>query len=347
MNKFCTKNDLIHTLSTDMGIQQYRNENNDSFTYRLCYSAIGLWCLHTAINTTNTTSGTTKHYQTKFLNELITSFSKLYPKISDKFLSSDTQQKKFSIKVRTIYEATGYLLTDEKNHNHLANYGRCVKIANDYLFLGLPHEPYTINGLGIFSSPTNDIISAKEFIVRDSLSCEEYYKSRFDPFEFETRDIDNNELEFFDPKSNKPPSSSWTKFQTTDTTIARDNTKKDYYRIIKIEENLYFANEWRDNTSHENTNRFFLNEYRRLYFAIKSHYGNPLRATIQKIDENYSKISLDGHLPNREYYLLLLLSWPERDAFDKIRFIVKNNYLPELNNILQNIGLHIRRVRLS
>jgi len=83
-------------------------------------------------------------------------------------------------------------------------------------------------------------------------------------------------------------------------------------------------------------------EYRRLYFALKSHYGKNLKATITKLDEKYSKIRIGGYLPNREYYLLLLMSWPEKNAFDKVNFIILNEFLPELISSLVNIGIEIK-----
>jgi hypothetical protein len=87
------------------------------------------------------------------------------------------------------------------------------------------------------------------------------------------------------------------------------------------------------------TGSFTSYEYRRLYFAIKSHYKNPISIRVTGLDEKYSKIHIGGYLPNREYYLMLLLSWPERSAFDKVKFIIRNNLLEPALSVLENIGL--------
>jgi len=75
-------NDLLKTMSNDMNIPRYRNESDESFVYRLCYSALGQWCLSTAMNMTGGTVGTTKHNQTILLNDLLSRFTELFPYIT-------------------------------------------------------------------------------------------------------------------------------------------------------------------------------------------------------------------------------------------------------------------------
>jgi hypothetical protein len=84
-------------------------------------------------------------------------------------------------------------------------------------------------------------------------------------------------------------------------------------------------------------------EFRRLYFSLKTHYNNPLKATIFKQDARYSKIKINGHLPHREYYYMLLLSWPVNNAFDKVNFLIKNSLIPEITAILTCIGIEVRK----
>jgi hypothetical protein len=74
---------------------------------------------------------------------------------------------------------------------------------------------------------------------------------------------------------------------------------------------------------------------------LKRYYKNPLKVLVINKDDEYSKIKLSGHLPNREYYLMLLLSWPERSAYDKTNFIIKNALIKDISTILENIGLII------
>lgn len=331
-------NDLLFAMSSDMGISRFYGETEDSFVYRLCYSALGQWCLRVARNSLDNVTGTTKHNQTIVLNDLLDRFLELFPSISDKFIDVSNQQVTFPVYIRRIYEETGYLLTDDNNRNRIANYGRSISIGNEALFFGIPNTVYIVNGLGIFTSPTVYKVSSKEFLIRDDLTYEEFFRARFDPIDFYDRDIDTDELEFFNPKSNNVPSQSWGKRLETDCTVARKSKTGPFYRVMRISDTLQFADEPVEQQSDTLTSY----EYRRLYFALKAHYKKPLKATIIKLDKVYSRIRVGGHLPNREYYYLLLLSWPMNSAFDKINFLVRNDLLLEPTAVLTNIGIEIR-----
>lgn len=331
-------NDLLIAMSSDMGISRFCDETDDSFIYRLCYSALGLWCLYTAQNSLDGVTGTTKHNQTIVLNELMVRFSELFPSISDKFIDTKNQQVSFTVHVRRVYEETGYLLTDKNNHNMIANYGRSIPIGNMTLFFGLPTTAYTVNGLGAFSSSTVYKVFTKEFLIRDNLTYEEFFRTRFDLIDFYERDIDTGELEFFNPLLNAVPSQSWGKLMETDCTVARKSETGPFYRVMHISGKLQFA----DEPIEQQNDTFTSYEYRRLYFALKAHYHKPLNAIITRKDKVYSKIRVGGYLPNREYYYLLLLSWPINNAFDKVNFLILNSLLPNAIVALTNIGIEIR-----
>ena len=334
-------NDLLKAMSNYMEIHRYAGEEEDSFIYRLCYSALGQWCLYTAMNSSGGITGTTKTNQTIVLKDLLMRFSELFPSITNKFVNEKEQERNISIHIRNVYEETGYLITDNNNRNHIANYGRSIPIGDNALFFGVPNKKYSINGLGVFSECTTFRVSTKEFLIRDDLTYNEYFQSQFDPIDFYDKDIDIKQLEFFNPKTNKIPSLSWENRLQTDCTLARKSIFGPFYRTMQTEGKVQFADE-----PVEQQNYCFTSyEYRRLIFAIKAHYRNPIKAYISKLDDEYSKIRLKGGLPNREYYYLLLLSWPETYAFNKINYIIKNTLLKEVILILKNIGFEILEVK--
>lgn len=330
--------DLLETMSADMNIPRFVNENDESFIYRLCYSALGQWCLSLGRNKKGNNIGTSKHNQTIVLNEILSRYIGLYPCISERFVDSSNLHINISVFIRRVYEETGYLITNEDNHNKLANYGRSIKVGNQALFFGLPQVIHAINGLGVFSDQTVYEETPKDFLIRDNLSCEEYLKSCFDPIDFYERDINIQELEFFSPLSNSVPSQSWTKNLETDCSIARRTETGPYYRVMRMSGGMYFS----DDPVEPQSDSFSSYEYRRLYFALKKHYENPLKVFISQLDKEYSKIRLGGHLPNREYYFMLLLSWPERMAFDKNNYIIRNSLLVDALAVLENIGFEIK-----
>lgn len=336
-------NDLLKTMSADMNIPRFNNETDESFTYRLFYSSLGQWCLTVGRNKVRNDVGTSKHNQTIVLNELLTRYTELFPNISKRFVDSSKQQNNISVSIRRIYEETGYLLTDKDNHNKLANYGRSMKMGDQILFFGLPQIIYAVNGLGVYSAPTAYELTAKDFLIRDNLICEEYFKSCFDPIDFYERDIDVQELEFFNPLANSVPSQSWYKNMETDCSLARKSETGPFYRVMRMPEGICFADEPVENQS----DSFTSYEYRRLYFALKKHYKKPMKIWVSQLDNEYSKIRIGGQLPNREYYFLLLLSWPERTAFDKVSFILRNSLLEDALGVLENIGLEIKGGRAN
>jgi len=331
-------NEMLTAMSTDMRIDRFRGEADENFAYRLCYSALGQWCLRTAGNSEKGNIGTTKHNQTIVLNELMLRYSELFPMIADRFVDTNNRQVNLSVHIRRLYEETGYLLTDDGNRNRLANFGRSILIGNTALFSGIPDLPYSINGLGVFGSPTEYKVTVSEFLIRDGLKWEEYFQSQFDPFDFYERDINLDELEFFNPLSNNVPSQSWRRHMETNYAVARKSESGPFYRVMRMPDgSLQFANEPIESQS----DIFVSYEFRRLYFALKAYYKNPLQAIITKKDAMYSEIRIKGLLPNREYYFLLLLSWPKNNAFDKANFLMKNDFIPEVTKILTNIGIEV------
>jgi len=325
-------------MSIDMGINRYRGESEDSFIYRLCYSALGQWCLWTAKSSTDGIIGTTKHNQTIVLNELILRYSELFPTVTNRFVDTNNPQLSFPAHIRRVYEETGYLLTDDNNRNRLANYGRSIPIGNTALFFGIPNTTYYVNGLGVFTYPTAYKVSTKEFLIRDVLTWEEYFQSQFDIIDFYDRDFNHDELEFFNPLSNNVPSQSWGRRMETDCSVARKSEIGPFYRVMRgTDDSLLFA----DEPVELQNDSFTSYEFRRLYFALKAHYNKPVKSTISRQDAAYSKIRIRGHLPNREYYYLLLLSWPINNAFDRINFLLRNDLIPEVTATLTNIGIDV------
>lgn len=328
-------NELLNVMASDMCINRYLGETDDSFAYRICYSALGQWCLRTAQNSSGGVIGTTKHNQTIVLNEILSRYAGLLPVIADGFVDDKLG---FPVHIRRVYEETGYLLSRNVNRNQLVNFGRSIPIGDTALFFGIPNSTYTVNGLGIFTSPTDFQIPVIEFLIRDDLTYEDYFCSQFDIIDFYERDINIEELEFFNPLLNNVPSQSWGRRLETDCSVARKSETGPFYRVMRTADGpILFA----DEPIEQQNDRFTSYEFRRLYFALKAHYRKPLKASIIRQDKAYSKIRVGGHLPNREYYFLLLLSWPLNNAFDKVNFLIKNEFLVEVKKIFINIGIDV------
>lgn len=325
-------NKLLEAMASDMNIRRYLNESDASYEYRLILSALGQWCLKSAASPDDSI---TKHSQTLLLNNLQERYINLFPEIKIMF---DTETVPVTVFIRRVYEEIGYLFTDEKNKNHIANLGKSIELDGGSLFFGA-FEPSSISGLGVVTKNyAPSLVEWRDVLIRDRLTWEQFITNQYDIVLFDNRDISADELQFFDPLSRYSPSNSWGNHMTTERTIARKTPNGPFYKVMKSNDELLFCEE------HQNANPDELTsfEYRRLYFALKRTYGNPLSARIKTLDDEYSEIMIGGHLPNREYYLLLLCAWPYQQVFNKNRFIIKNQAITLIKEVLGNLAIEIK-----
>lgn len=334
-------NELINMMARDMNIRPYINESADSFEYRVIYSALGLWCLKSALSEKENKKGISKKAQSVLLHNLSKKYIELCPAAKHfVFASRSSLNTDIAVFIRNIYEQTGYLLTLDNNYNVLNNSGESVRFSDiDYLYLGLPTTGYIINGLGVHCRNGEHEVKLNDFLIRDGLTPEEYLKVNYDECDFDERDIDVEELEFFNPFYYGNVSNSWYGRMKSNMTMARKSTLGPYYRVIRKENGtLLYA----DDNSTDELDTLTGAEFRRLYVALKQHYDNPMQLLICPIDEEYSYIRILGQLPNREYFYLLMNAWPRYSFSDRNNFIIRNKLTVQTAEVLGTIGFTAR-----
>ena len=214
-------NKLLNIIANDLSIVQYFRESDNDFTYRVCYSALALWMLKLTSSRENGVVGISKQTQSLKIEELLLQYQE-YFKLNPSFFAHDkNKEHTLSRHIRRVYEETGYLFSDENNHSVAANYGRTIRATDGNLFFGNPESGYWMNGLGIYCPTAVNDVDLFEAMLRDTLTIDEYITVKYNPLDFEERDLDVHELNFFDPTRPKPPSSSWHTEQITDKSIAR------------------------------------------------------------------------------------------------------------------------------
>lgn len=327
-------NELINIMADDMNICPYTNEPAESFGYRVIYSALGLWCLKSALSERENKKGISKNAQSILLHELSKKFIELCPMAKHfVFTSRNTD---IAVFIRNIYEQTGYLLTLDNNYNILNNSGETIRISDtNHLYLGLPATCYTVDGLGIHCENGKNEVKLNDFLIRDNLTSEEYLKVKYDECDFDERDIDAEGLEFFNPFYYGNVSSSWLRHIESDMTIARKNTMGPYYRVIRKRNGVLL---YADDNSTDEPDALSGAEFRRLYVALRQHYDNPMQLLICPIDKEYSYIRILGQLPNREYFYLLMNAWPRYSFSDRNNFIIHNEVTAQIIEVLGAIG---------
>ena len=332
-------NELIDIMSDDMNIHPYTNEPAEYFGYRVIYSALGLWCLTSALSEKEGKRGISKNAQSILLHDLSKKYVELCP-MAKRFIFA-SRNIDIAIFIRNIYEQTGYLLTLDNNYNVLNNSGETIKVSEtDYLYFGLPATYYIVNGLGIHCRNGRHEVKLNDFLIRDSLTPEEYIKVKYDECDFNERDIDVAELEFFNPFYYGNISNSWHGHMKSNITMARKSKMGPYYKTIRKEDGtLLFA----DDSSEDELDALTGAEFRRLYIALRYHYDNPMQLLICPIDEAYSYIRILGQLPNREYFYLLMNAWPRYGFFDRNHFIIRNELTIQTAEVLGAIGFTARK----
>ena len=332
-------NELISIMSDDMNIHPYTNEPAEYFGYRVIYSALGLWCLTSALSEKENKRGISKNAQSILLHDLSKKYVELCP-MAKRFIFA-SRNIDIAIFIRNIYEQTGYLLTLDNNYNVLNNSGETIKVSEtDYLYFGLPATYYIVNGLGSHCRNARHEVKLNDFLIRDSLTPEEYIKVKYDECDFNERDIDVAELEFFNPFYYGNISNSWHGYMKSNMTMARKSKMGPYYKTIRKEDGtLLFA----DDSSEDELDALTGAEFRRLYIALRYHYDNPMQLLICPIDEAYSYIRILGQLPNREYFYLLMNAWPRYSFSDRSKFIIRNELTAQTAEVLGTIGFTERQ----
>lgn len=330
-------NELLLTIANDLSILSYRAEGESNYCYRVCYSALAYWLLTLARGSENGQPGVSKKAQTDTLQKLLDAYKSEMGLEINRFVSDSFS---YCQHIREVYEETGYLFTDNRNYSILANYGRATKMDGEYLYFGCPKDLQYMSGLGVYSANCEYSVSLFDAMIRDNLSCSDYIAAQYNPLDFDERDLELGELEFFNPTLRKSPSSSWEKYIPTNKTIARTQDHTHYYRVISSNDGKLLFSDCNINERQERLNAY---EHRRQYIALKALYNAPVVAWINPIDDQYSEIRLSAQLPNREYYFLLLMAWPKEKAFEKNWFIAKNCLLSEIEIMLRNLGIDVRR----
>lgn len=332
-------NKLLNIMANDLSIVQYFGESDSDFTYRVCYSALALWMLKLTLSSANGVVGISKQTQSSKIEKLLSQYQKYFGLNATFFGIDKNKAHMVSHHIRRVYEETGYLFSDKNNYSVAANYGRTICTNEGHLFFGIPESDYWMNGLGIYCPTAVNDVDLFDAMLRDTLTIEKYIAAKYNPLDFEERDIDVQDLKFFNPTLPKPPSNSWHTAQITDESIARSSNWVMYRTLIDETNQILFKEEPPDSDKE----RLAGLEMRRLYCALKAKHGAPIIAWFNRLDDLYSQIRISAQLPNREYYFMLLFAWPEQNAFNRTKFICKNNVLPTVGKMLCNIGIEVRR----
>lgn len=326
-------NELLKTMAKDMDIQFYDDESLASFAYRIIYSALGLWCLHFAASMREGVYGMSKKGLTRAVNDLLKEYLSLTREPEELLVHSPY----FSLGqfIRNVYEETGYVITFDNNFDVLNTGRETISFSeNLYLFLGLPSADHKLRGLGVYTQDSAQPILLSDFLIRDELTPRQYIAMHYDALDFEPCPL--KELAFFDIRSQEKIAHSWGRTMESRIGIAKSLDDNTTYRVMTNERGrLFYAPISSVEVGEGQMSGY---EERRLYIALKHCLGYPMAASFRKIDRSYSHLIIHGDLPNREYFFLLLSSWPKNGFSDRHEFIIENEMVEICAKMLKKIG---------
>lgn len=326
--------ELFQTMADDLSITPYHKEPTEDYCYRVCYSALAYYLLTLARGEEAGIRGISKKSQTDTIKLLINQYHAVLGLESSRFQDSTYT---FPVFCRKVYEEVGYLIVDKRNYDTVANYGRTLQTSNGFLYYGVPKIVQNVCGLGVYTNSPGKETSLFHAIMRDQRSIDEYITDEYNPLDFTEREFPVESTEFFDPTQKKAPSSSWNHARKVQQTVARERASHSLYKVMDESGHLLFA----EIPSDIDRDKLTSCDHRRLYIALKAKFGAPALAWFNQIDSNHYRITLSAHLPNREYYYLLLSAWPEGNAFNRNSFIANCSLLPTIEAVLSNIGMKI------
>lgn len=326
---------MLKTIADSLSIESCQRETRESYIYRVCYSALGLWLLKLAESENDGQIGINKILQTIKIAELFNAYKKSVG-LDESFFAD--KGKDIATFIRNVYEETGYLFSDNRNYSFLANYGRTIQVGDTYLYFGIPEKFVEMNGLGVYSSCKYAESNYFKTFTRDQLTPTEFLDEQYNLENFEIKnsnDVNTSDYEFFNPLLSSPPSQSWNHSIKTEYTVARILSLGVFYKVVHKNNEFWFSSL----NINDDKAKLYSYELRRLYCELKKYYNNPAKMWINKIDDNYSEIRLSASLPNREYYFLLLTTWPKENISDRRKFIARNDKIKVIKEVLSNIGV--------
>lgn len=332
-------NDLLTKMSDDLSIPPYGGESATHYAFRICYSALANWIIYLTQSKNGAAVGISKSTQTAIVENLLHKYSNYFHLESRMFPVDGSDLNRFSHHIRRVYEETGYLFSDQQNNSISANFMRTIATDDGFLYFGIPESPSWTNGLGIYCTKPGNEADLFDVMLRDTLTVQEFLAGKYNWLDFDEYDFEPQSMSYFNPFLRSSPSKSWESSLTAKFSLARDSSRNLYRTMYTPEGMLVFAEE----PISPDNGKLYSSEYRRLYIALKAWHDSPVIAWINSIDDIYSSIHISAHLPNREYYFMLLFGWPERDAYDRTHFICKNRLISIIERMLTNIGIEIRR----
>lgn len=333
-----TLKELYNTISQDLSIHRFQNENEIDYKYRLVYSALGRWILSLfsdkEFEDEEINIVSKSHVTTTAIN-LLNSFKLLDKDLNNYFLDDE---KTISM-IEEVYLRLGYINESKyyfKEQKNLIN----LSISNKNLLINNEvKSSIKVRGLGLWSKPENIEINLENFlIIKDSAS--EYTLNLIKQLKFSKFVYNGGKLELYNIE------------QYRRNLFSNDFLKKYNYFLLKIDDgfdyqilqningtfysasipSIYSKKDWDKNFKHD---------IWRVILGICALNKHPAKCYL-KIRDDFVLLKLSGFiLPTFENNIVKCMAWPLKNSLNLTEFITDVNMIDGLKTILLKLSIEV------
>lgn len=331
-----TVNRLFLTMSNDMNLKLFNDEDASSFRRRVLYSALGKWIMFLFADRDfeeDQSGQITKSHITISALDIINSWKKISNEAKEFFLNPEETVKE----IERVYINIGYINSGDRTFIYPKSRQR-VSFDFNSLIIDADTNVKKYYGLGIFGKPEEGDISLNDFyLIKDNAL--DYFKNLANNLDYEIFSQTQGVMEIYNIDYNR-----WDLYS--------ENLAKKYeYSIIRLDHNLtYKIIRLSGDTIYSATlpsiyseeDIFFKHEVWRIILGMCAFNGKPAEAAIRDYHEKGIKISLGGYMiPFSERAILRCSTWPSRDSTDIFELIANKHIENKIIEILEHLSIKV------
>lgn len=329
---------IIEKISADLGIERFTNESEFNYECRVIYSAMASWLKAIALDRTpenreTKNIGISRRYMLERGDEILKTFYKMYPDVSNWFEPLNTDESAIALIRRRLLQ-----------HGDLLNAGFVSNIV-----LSRPHNQQMAFRLETVYGKVLEK-DCRYFGVAMVRKNEHDYKA----------DVGINVQEWLNELLTK---AGWSEFSAESNTDwqyfnpackAGNNYEAWQNKLPDAVKGIYFAKTIINN----NENEYYLLNYekkliyrldeflkktgchRRIMYALRAECQNSLTASKEEYADHI-KLCLPAWLPQAEYALLESYAWSHKNINDKLNWLIPAEIWNIIEQHIQKLGIRI------
>lgn len=333
-----TTKKLYDTISSDLTILRFLNEEELSYKFRLTYSAIGRWVLSLFADRDfedDDNNQVSKSHVTITGVDILKSFKKIDPELGAFF----PDDNKFINMIEDVYIRIGYINSGAysfKNQSRTAK----IKISDKSLVIDSDSKLKRTRGLGIWGKSSVDDITLSDYLlIKDS--AHRYTEKLIDQLRYSefTPDFGKNEIYNIDK-------CKWDSFndklaKTHKYSIIKIDDGLDY-KIIKCINDIVYAASLPSIYTKQVNDFIFFHEVWRVILGICSINGKKAKCIISKKNLDMISIKFNGYLlPALEESLVKCMAWPKDNCLNIFEYVTDITMLESITELLKMLSIDI------